>query len=273
MQQIETILNSLADLANMVIIWKQANGSGCGLSDRHTYHECEFCLAVKSDPVRSALCSHNDSILLATEAEAQGKPFLHRCHAGVVELVVPRLEEERCRDFFLAGISRREGDRTAYPACEPEYAKLPVNKELPFGELEQMLNALAPLLAARRDRSCLNDVKQSVKDPRIAAAAAAIRRRPGESFDLATLARRACLGESRFAHLFRKETGQPFSTYLAVERIREAKRLLRETDLPLLRIALECGFHDQSHFSGRFRRETGLTPLTYRKEFGQTRNT
>ncbi|WP_337746501.1 helix-turn-helix domain-containing protein [Victivallis vadensis] len=240
MQEIETILDGLADLTGAMVLWKQANGSGCGFSARHTFHECVFCRAVKADPARLALCSRNDSLLLAEEAEKRGGPFPHRCHAGAVELIVPLAEGGRCRELLFAGIFREAADGTPYPELEAEFAALPFATGLPLDTLERMLSALA-----------------------------AIRRRPGEKCAVRELARRACLSESRFLHLFRREIGLPVSEFLLRERIREAKRLLRETGLPLLRVALECGFHDQSHFSGRFRRETGLTPLAYRREFGR----
>lgn len=269
MQEIETILDGLADLTGAMVLWKQANGSGCGFSARHTFHECAFCRAVKADPARLALCSRNDSLLLAEEAEKRGGPFPHRCHAGAVELIVPLAEGGRCRELLFAGIFREGEDGTPYPELEAEFSALPFASRLPLDTLTRTLAALAPILRGRRDALRLDAAAGSGKDARIAAAVAAIRRRPGEKCAVRELARRACLSESRFLHLFRRETGLPVSEFLLRERIREAKRLLRETGLPLLRVALECGFHDQSHFSGRFRRETGLTPLAYRREFGR----
>lgn len=270
--EIEPVLDGLAELSGLMVLWKQANGSGCGLADRHTYHDCGFCRAVKAAPARLALCSDNDSRLLAEEAETLRRPFLHRCHAGAVELVTPLFEEGRCRELFLAGIFREEGGETPYPECEETFAALPRRAETPVETLGTTLASLAPMLRERRDARRRDDVARTVKDPRIAAAAAAIRHRPGGRFTVGELARAACLSESHFIHLFRRETGAPFSEFLMRARLREAERLLRETDLPLLRIALECGFHDQSHFCGRFRLATNFTPLAYRKRFGEPRD-
>ena len=270
--EIEPILDGLAGLSGLMVIWKQANGSGCGLAERHTYHECAFCRAVKADPARLALCSRNDSSLLAEEAEKLRRPFLHRCHAGAVELAVPLFEEGSCRELLLAGIFREAGDATPYPECREAFAALPLRPAVPVELLETLLAPLAPMLRERRDARRRADVERTVKDGRIAAAVAAVRRRPGGRFPAAELARQACLSESRFLHLFRRETGAPFSEFLTRERLREAERLLRETDLPLLRVALECGFHDQSHFGNRFRRAADMTPLAYRKRFGEPRD-
>lgn len=58
---------------------------------------------------------------------------------------------------------------------------------------------------------------------------------------------------------FRNAYGVPPHTYLLQRRIREAKRLLVAGEKPL-EVALTLGFYDQAHFSGTFRRFTGVTP-------------
>lgn len=63
---------------------------------------------------------------------------------------------------------------------------------------------------------------------------------------------------------FRRAYGVPPHTYLLQRRVREAKRLLLD-DLPPLGVALSLGFYDQAHFSGTFKRFTGVTPGQYRR--------
>ena len=47
-------------------------------------------------------------------------------------------------------------------------------------------------------------------------------------------------------------------------RVREAKRLLRETDLPVTQIMLEAGFQTKSNFNRAFRAAAGSSPTGYR---------
>jgi AraC-like DNA-binding protein len=47
-------------------------------------------------------------------------------------------------------------------------------------------------------------------------------------------------------------------------RIRKAKTLLADVQMPLSAIALELGFADQSHFTKAFRRGSGITPGEWR---------
>ncbi|NBP94583.1 MAG: AraC family transcriptional regulator [Gammaproteobacteria bacterium] len=40
-----------------------------------------------------------------------------------------------------------------------------------------------------------------------------------------------------------------------------ARRLLQQTELPLIEIAIACGFQSQSHFSRLYRKQFGVSPL------------
>lgn len=55
--------------------------------------------------------------------------------------------------------------------------------------------------------------------------------------------------------------------YVLSLRVQEAQRLLAATSRSIGDIAVSTGFCDQSHFTKRFRKATGMTPLAYRKRF------
>ncbi len=55
--------------------------------------------------------------------------------------------------------------------------------------------------------------------------------------------------------------------YVHSLRMHEVKRLLTTTDQNIGQIAMAAGFYDQSYFTKRFRKSTGMTPLAYRKRF------
>ncbi|HZL45310.1 MAG TPA: helix-turn-helix domain-containing protein [Opitutaceae bacterium] len=77
-------------------------------------------------------------------------------------------------------------------------------------------------------------------------------------------ARVAGLSPSHFSHLMRAKTGWSFTELLTRLRVDRACQLLVRTDAPLVQVALECGFGDQSYFSRVFRRRTAHTPGEYR---------
>ena len=69
--------------------------------------------------------------------------------------------------------------------------------------------------------------------------------------------------ERKFLQTFRVTPQQ----YIRKLRVRMACRALVFTDKPLVDVAIESGFADQSHFSHEFRRHTGRTPRTYRDHY------
>ena len=68
-----------------------------------------------------------------------------------------------------------------------------------------------------------------------------------------------------FSRRVRELTQLDTQTCIRAARIAEAKRLLRETDMPVLDIANRCGFDTASYFSRVFHREEGISPSDYRR--------
>lgn len=66
---------------------------------------------------------------------------------------------------------------------------------------------------------------------------------------------------------FKQVTGFTFVEYLNSVRIREAQRLLRETDEQVIQIAHMVGFNNVSHFGRIFKAIAKNTPLQYRQTY------
>ena len=67
--------------------------------------------------------------------------------------------------------------------------------------------------------------------------------------------------------IFKKETGETFSAYLTSIRIGVATSLLETTSFKTYEIAESTGYSDPNYFSYVFKKERGLSPTTYRKNF------
>ncbi|HEY8499355.1 MAG TPA: AraC family transcriptional regulator [Clostridia bacterium] len=64
---------------------------------------------------------------------------------------------------------------------------------------------------------------------------------------------------------FKKATGFSFIEYLNSIRVKEAQKLLKETNGSVMHIAELTGFDSQTHFGRVFKNLTGMSPLQYRK--------
>ena len=75
------------------------------------------------------------------------------------------------------------------------------------------------------------------------------------------------LSMTHFNRRFRTLLRMSPTQYLLTLRVQEAQRLLALKDIDVVDVALQCGFYDQSHFTKKFHRATGLTPAAYRHKF------
>lgn len=62
----------------------------------------------------------------------------------------------------------------------------------------------------------------------------------------------------------KKETGKSFNCILDELRLKEAQRLLKESELKIYEISKITGFHDPDYFTAKFRKYIGLSPKEYR---------
>ena len=86
-----------------------------------------------------------------------------------------------------------------------------------------------------------------------------------DDITLQTLSELTYLNKYYLVHTFKNYKGISPISYLIDRRIQEAKHLLETTNHPVTKIAELCGFSSQSYFSQIFKKETSMTPNTYRK--------
>lgn len=74
------------------------------------------------------------------------------------------------------------------------------------------------------------------------------------------------ISPSYCSKLFKRETGDSFSTYVNKVKVEKAKVLLETTKQPVLNIAYDLGFEDCGYFIKVFKKMVDLTPAVYRKK-------
>ncbi len=89
----------------------------------------------------------------------------------------------------------------------------------------------------------------------------------GLDVSLSEIASECGLSMSHFCKAFKVSTGSTPHGWLQQCRLERARNLLRQLELSLAEVALQCGFSAQRHFSRVFHRETGLTPGVWRRQY------
>ncbi len=86
----------------------------------------------------------------------------------------------------------------------------------------------------------------------------------GDEITLGDLAQLLDISPFHFGRLFKQSLGLSPYQYLLRQRVERAKKLLKQTDKPIVEVALDCGFNSHSHMGRKFRQLTGITPKAYR---------
>ena len=94
-----------------------------------------------------------------------------------------------------------------------------------------------------------------------------MRRSPEIDFDIDELVASTQLSPSTIVNRFKRLTGLPPYAFLLKCRIRQAQEELSHTNRPVGEIAAMLKFSSAQHLATRFRSETGMTPLVWRKTF------
>ena len=108
-------------------------------------------------------------------------------------------------------------------------------------------------------------IKEKKRSPRLAKMMTYIEEHLTEKIELQDIADHVNLSRTYASAIFKEELGINISEFIMKERMLEAKRLLRDTDLPVSAIADRLAFCSQSYFTKNFTRMEGMTPVEYRR--------
>lgn len=102
-------------------------------------------------------------------------------------------------------------------------------------------------------------------DPSIQHALDYINSNSNRAIPLSELAAISGYSLSRFKSKFKAETGITPAEFVSLRKIEKAKLLLETTGMSITAIALDLGFSTSNYFCSVFKKQTGLSPLQYRK--------
>lgn len=88
-----------------------------------------------------------------------------------------------------------------------------------------------------------------------------------EKLQLKSLAKRFGLNQYKLKYGFRKLFDTPVIAYQNQLRLAAAKKMLQTTETPIVEIAEAVGYRQANNFSAAFKREFGITPSNFRKQY------
>ncbi len=107
----------------------------------------------------------------------------------------------------------------------------------------------------------------SVNDSEVLTALRFIRENVRNNIQVTDVAKVVAMSHRALFDKFKKSIGHSIHKEIKRVRILEISKLLRETDLPVYRLALMFNFTSFEHIARYFKTETGMTPLEYRNSY------
>lgn len=115
------------------------------------------------------------------------------------------------------------------------------------------MKKLKPVVLSRDERNILASIKSR------------IRKVPSADYRIQKLVVETGMNRTKLHQGFYFLFGEHINVYLLEQRLAFAKKLLRQTTLPVKAVAMQSGFNNEKYFFRFFKQKTSYTPITYRK--------
>ncbi len=244
--------------------------SGCRLIYRPNNDKialpAEFCLhsgSVCGTLKKTAQVKCNIDCVQKLNKKTPGKKyFIKKCHAGILELVVPVYGPGGYEANFMFGPFRPETASFKYNRLFKEYKALPVYDKHAVQAVQKLLLPAAMLAGETPEESV--SARNEAQD-KITGALELINGRIKTGLKASEAAKACGLSPWYFLHLFKRKTGMSFTNYKKRLRLEKAKELLATTGMKVRGVMEETGYANENIFYMAFNKYTGMTPGVYRK--------
>ncbi len=233
---------------------------------------CDFCSIMKGCPKTRRKCNYADRRSFE-ECEKQNSLIIYKCHAGLVEAVMPLHENEKIIGYLMFGQITDNPDKSNLYGnislwqekygLSPDALKKGID-EIPF-KTDEDIRAAAKIMEACTSYIIYKELITPENDKLFEAAKVYIEEHLSEDIDIEQLCGRLGVGRTKLYEIFRSELKMGISKYILRRRMHRAKKLLKTTDLPITDIADSVGFADYNYFSRVYKKTYGRSPRHYRR--------
>lgn len=151
--------------------------------------------------------------------------------------------------------------KEAAAQCAAEMLWFATPYRSPFANLPEILT----ILCQRAEDAYQREKALAGLGPHVRQAVLMIQENFAENLSLEMLAASIHVNPSYLSRIFQKETGDTFGEYLTERRMKEAKRLLTDTNKTVQQVGEAVGYNNDKYFMNLFKKRMGETPGSYRK--------
>ncbi len=235
-------------------------------------HNCDFCKLMKSCPKTRRKCNYADRHSFQA-CEKQNSLIIYKCHAGLVEAVMPLHENEKIIGYLMFGQITDNPDKSSlYNKIDFWQEKYNLNtnalkqgiENIPYKTQEQIY-AAAKIMEACTSYIIYKELITPENNKILEAAKAYIEKHLNQDISIEELCKELNVGRTKIYEIFKAELKMGISKYILRRRMHKAKKLLKTTDFSISEIAHSIGFADYNYFSRVYKRIYGKSPKYYRK--------
>lgn len=227
-----------------------------------------FCAILREDGEMDEKCKNCDRNAFA-ESKRTHKQYFYTCHAGLLECVSPILFNDKIIGYILVGQIKAPSN----PKFSDVANKLPsyllerledAYENLPVIEMDKINSALH-IVNACTGYEYLKALVNSYENKIDVLIDGYINEHVADDLSVQILCSRFKLSHSELYSIFKEFFRSTPAEYIKLRRLNKACELLKNTNLPVNKIAEKCGIPDYNYFSKIFKGKFGISPREMRK--------
>lgn len=228
----------------------------------------DFCRRVRADKERHERCLSSDREACAA-CKDSGRVFSYTCHAGIRETVMPIRFERLIIGYIIFGqyvLDGVGGDVVGYAREHgmDERALARAHSLLTVLD-ERQVSATCKIIESCILQFWLSDAIVLKENELAKKIKSFIDENIAEPITANDICKSFFVSRQKLYTVFGESFRVSVKRYIIERRIELSKHLLGSTEYSVAAIAGRVGFSDYNNFIQRFKKETGLTPLQYRK--------
>lgn len=275
---LDEVLQTLCRITNLTISLWDSKYHWCAAFEpfrSSAMHTKNFCRYLHFRKKSSELCAASDVVGFRQAAERK-EIYSYECPFGLLEAVAPIYQGKLLLGYLMMGqglLTQPEQDQrimericSIYPELGNPEAFAKYIDRLPRFTQEQWETYLRTLNIFAKHIEA-NDLLFFPKKTLGQLTKEYIRQNYTNKITLAELSLHLHCSTVTLTEHFRREFGMTIFSYLNNKRLKQAERLLLESELSISEVAEESGFSDANYFFRQFKAQYGISPSAYRKQY------
>ena len=266
MDELMRVLRDFHNLTNFLITVFDAERNNIAA---YPNHMCDFCNEVRKSPTLQKKCiaSDLDGFDLCDKS---GKPCIYQCHMSVTEAISPIKFNDIAVGYLMFGQIRtkdidgiREMANKANTSCNISISDAMIDSmtvasdETIVSALNMMTMCAEYLYSNEIIKNHIGIIEEKLRKY--------VSNNLASDLSTESVCAKFYISRSKLYRISVNIFGIGFSDYVRDQRINEAKKLLKKTELSIAEITERVGISDPNYFIRIFKRHVGTTPLQYRK--------